>query len=370
MNELTSGEFFFIETEKMSEERKKLGYKVENKPSYVIQCFENGIVSKKASALINNADVLIVGNASEGLIKPRLKADQLTVYYSERIYKKGYGSIIKWPFRLVSFYRKYGKFKNSYILCASAYTARDYIINGCFVNKAYKWGYFPKDIRYKDIKTVINKKRKATILWVGRLIDWKHPEICIEIATRLRQDGLVFNIEIVGTGAMYEELQKRIANENLEEYVSLCGAVDSEEVRRKMESASIFLFTSDFNEGWGAVLNESMNSGCAVVASHAIGSVPFLIKHGQNGLIYENGNTDELYNNVIYLLENSEHAMRLGENAYYTITETWNATEGAKRLLMLFDDLDKSGQSNRYEEGPCSKAKVIKHNWYNGNRYK
>jgi glycosyltransferase involved in cell wall biosynthesis len=58
-----------------------------------------------------------------------------------------------------------------------------------------------------------------------------------------------------------------------------------EAVRDHMEAADIFLFTSDFNEGWGAVLNESMNSACAVVASHAIGSVPFLLKDGENGFI-------------------------------------------------------------------------------------
>ena len=33
-----------------------------------------------------------------------------------------------------------------------------------------------------------------------------------------------------------------------------------------------------------------MNSACAVVANSAIGSVPFLIKNKENGLIYENGN--------------------------------------------------------------------------------
>ena len=49
-----------------------------------------------------------------------------------------------------------------------------------------------------------------------------------------------------------------------------------------MEKSEIFLFTSDKGEGWGAVLNESMNSACAVVASHAIGSVPFLLKDGEN----------------------------------------------------------------------------------------
>jgi hypothetical protein len=34
-----------------------------------------------------------------------------------------------------------------------------------------------------------------------------------------------------------------------------------EEVRVHMEQSNIYLFTSDFGEGWGAVLNEAMNSG-------------------------------------------------------------------------------------------------------------
>ena len=84
---------------------------------------------------------------------------------------------------------------------------------------------------------------------------------------------------------------------------AMLGAMPPEEVRRHMEKADIYLFTSDFNEGWGAVLNESMNSGCAVVASHAIGSVPFLIKNGENGLIYENGNQLDLEKQVLRLLE-------------------------------------------------------------------
>ena len=33
-----------------------------------------------------------------------------------------------------------------------------------------------------------------------------------------------------------------------------------------MEQADIYLFTSDRNEGWGAVANEAMNSACAMVA--------------------------------------------------------------------------------------------------------
>lgn len=57
----------------------------------------------------------------------------------------------------------------------------------------------------------------------------------------------------------------------------------SRKVREHMEDADIFLFTSDYNGGRGAVLNESMNSGCMVAASHAIGSVPFLLEDGKRG---------------------------------------------------------------------------------------
>ena len=45
-----------------------------------------------------------------------------------------------------------------------------------------------------------------------------------------------------------------------------------------MEESEIYLVTSDRKEGWGAVVNEAMNSGCAVVADHMIGAAPWMIR--------------------------------------------------------------------------------------------
>ena len=106
-----------------------------------------------------------------------------------------------------------------------------------------------------------------------------------------------------------------------------------------MEAADIFLFTSDFNEGWGAVLNEAMNSACAVVASHAIGSVPFLLHEGENGLIYKNGDENGLLDRVVQLIEQPEMRKRLGRKAYQTLTEQWNAEIAAERFLQLSEAL-------------------------------
>lgn len=77
---------------------------------------------------------------------------------------------------------------------------------------------------------------------------------------------------------------------HLSEYVTFAGFKKPEQVREYMENADIFLFTSDYGEGWGAVLNEAMNSCMAVVADCGIGAAPFLLKPGKNGMVYPDGN--------------------------------------------------------------------------------
>lgn len=125
------------------------------------------------------------------------------------------------------------------------------------------------------------------------------------------------------------------------------------------------MFTSDFGEGWGAVLNEAMNSGCAVIASHAAGATPYLVKNGENGLIYEFGNDEKLYEKLKYLLLNPKEQKRLGAAAYKTISEEWNAEIAAERFLNLTKSI-LNGEKNPYiyKNGPCSKAEILKNDWW------
>ena len=132
-----------------------------------------------------------------------------------------------------------------------------------------------------------------------------------------------------------------------------------------MEQSQIFLFTSYRNEGWGAVLNESLNSGCAVVASHAIGSVPFLLQDGKNGFIYKDGDINDLFNKVKYLLDNEAERINMQKSAYETIINEWNAENAAKKLIELLTKLlNGENVETLFESGVCSKAKILKDNWF------
>lgn len=122
-----------------------------------------------------------------------------------------------------------------------------------------------------------------------------------------------------------------------------------------MRNHQIFLFTSDRNEGWGAVLNESMSNGCAVVASDLIGSAPFLIEDGVNGLLFKSENVDSLYAKVKMLLDNPTLTENMAENAILTMRNTWSPKIAAERFIKLASNLS-NGEDTPFENGPCSKA--------------
>jgi len=133
-----------------------------------------------------------------------------------------------------------------------------------------------------------------------------------------------------------------------------------------MENAQIYIATSDYKECWGAVINEAMSSGCAVVASHAMGSVPFLIRIGENGFIYESGNIAQLTEKVKTLLLDPKLSAEFGKNAYGTIAGQWNGDIAGERLLEFMEAII-SGKSVKFPDGPLSTARPLKNNWIKNN---
>lgn len=349
---ITGGNYAFIETSEKARERQKLGNYRPPRP-YVLVCWEN---EKLISKLIKEADVVISGSAPEFLVQERIETGKLLLRYSERPLKKGL-ELWRYPDRFLRWHWRNPFWKPIYMLCASAYTASDYRKFGLFRNKVYKWGYFPATKRYPDPEKMIASKNETEILWCGRFLDWKHPDDAIEVARILKEDGYAFSLKYIGAGMMENKLRQLVQEYQLEEYVCFLGRMSTDQVREHMETAGVYLFTSDRQEGWGAVLNESMNSGCAVIASRAVGSTPYLLEDGKNGLVYESGNVEQLVEKVKYLLDRPQEQKQLGLAAYRTITETWNAQTAAERLMELSEHfLNGEQTATLFETGPCSRA--------------
>ena len=358
---ILGSDYRFVSCQEFDKERLKLGWEHGKKKEYELRPYESIEEKQYAEKLAYISDVVIWGSADYKYLQIRKRNNKIVFRYSERLLKKG----LKKELLTLNFFR-YVKLNclaalpNSYLLSASAYAPFDYKLTAGRFKYCFKWGYFPESIKY-NIDNLMKLKQDTTIkiVWCARFIYLKHPEKVIELAQYLSKKNYKFSIEMIGDGELLQSIKCKINELCLADYVHVVGRVKSEDVRHYMERANIFLFTSDYNEGWGAVLNEAMNSGCAVVTSDAAGSAKYLVRNGDNGFIYQYDDMMELYKEIEFLLQHPKKIRRMGVAAYNTITKMWNAEEASRRFVGLCSALLK-GEIKEEAEGPLSKACIVK----------
>lgn len=345
--------FAFVATEALAGYRSEMGYAdLNHSCPFVINAYESPAEKARALDACRRCDVLILG---EWRIEYKrcVKPGCVVFVYSERIFKDSAYSV-KNLLRYLKYLPTFRYSVRSYLLCAGAYTARDFRLLGQYRGRAYKWGYFPQ-VKPQDAPALLDKKDMRAIVWAGRFLDWKHPDTVIRMAERLKADGVPFSVTMIGDGDMRGELEAEISRKGLGSCVRLTGAMPPEAVRAQMERAGFYLFTSDRGEGWGAVLNEALNSCCVVFANEAAGSVPYLIRDGVNGYVYPDGDEDALYRRLRAAMDAPETQRPIALAANETMQSGWNADKAAERLLALSVALA-AGKDTPFDSGVCSRA--------------
>lgn len=327
-------DFRRITTQQVNEERLNLGYKQNAVTSYnIVQINAN---QKTIEETISWCDVIDFGAAPEAYLSEAVKQNKIIFIRIERLFKEGYWKILV-PEVFFRYYKKYIKYRNNtnvYYLCVSGYAAKDLAKIGIKGNRVLQWAYCPEFIPMGNEDFERNCE-PIQILWCGRMIGWKHPEMAIKIAVYLKEIGCSFNMKILGTGDMFDQIKDMVLENGLRNNVEMLGAIDSSTVRKYMKNADIFLATSDRNEGWGVVVNEAMNSGCAVFASPEMGAVPVLIKDEKNGFYIYRGKEKEAAKKIFDLSCDAKHLIDVKKAAYNTIKNHFSPDIYAQKFIEL-----------------------------------
>lgn len=354
------GSYAFVQTEPMEQERVDMGWGEENlkEGDFVRSYWED---EKGCQRMIEEADAVIFGGCEdERYIEARLAAGKPVWRYSEPLYKTGRYKFVS-PRGLRKKYHDHTRYrkKRVYLLCAGAYVAGDFRLVGAYGGKRFRYGYFPA-FRQQDPEKLMAGKDQASqgqlrLLWAARMIDWKHPETALQVAAGLGEQGLDFRLDMIGGGALASEMQERARALGLEGQIAFLGYRSPEETRDYMEKAHIFLATSDRQEGWGAVVNEAMNSGCALIAGKGMGAAPYLVRHGENGYLYDHKNPRQAVELAGKLAKDAALRRRLGSAAYETVRTLWNPQVAAQRLYACIAAEIAGQELPEYEEGPLSR---------------
>lgn len=354
------GDYTFIQTMPMEPERVAMGWGVDVHKLPYVQCLYEA--EYECMKKIAESDVVLFGwTEREDIVASRLASGKITLRVSERLYREGQWKAIS-PRGLAAKYREHIKYRkqNVCMLCAGAYAASDFHLIGAYPDKMFKWGYFTALRTYSDEQFNNMKPQDGVlhIVWAGRFIPLKHPEYVVFLARALRNAGHKFYVHMLGDGDLELSIRQKVKRWGLAEYFHFYGYTAPEQVRDVMEKCHIHLLTSNYLEGWGAVLNEGMNSGCVEVVNAQVGAAPYLIRHGENGLVYPGDSYEKMEELVLHLFQNWDECKKMGRAAYETIRDTWNADKAAQELLIFSRGL-MQGDVLPAPAGPLSAAPAI-----------
>lgn len=309
---------------------------------------------KKGKWLGAHSDVVISGGVADAWIAPRLAQNRLTFRMTERPLKPQ-DATLKNPYTAAAMWWRNTRYKNRnlYLLASGNNVAQDFARIGAYKGKAYRWGYFPP-VPPSLQRTQPDKPAPIRLLWAGRMIPYKRPGYALALAEALEKAGVDYELHFVGKGELEDSLKQQAAALGLTQRVRFLGEKTAAEMEQEMQSSDIFLFTSDENEGWGAVLNEAMGAGCAALACERAGATNFLIRQGENGVVFFDTQQDFVERGVA-LAQDRALCARLGQAAYNTLHSLWNGTVAAQRLLALSEGLLGHAPLPSYPDGPCSK---------------
>lgn len=338
---------------------------------YLLKAWLSEEAWQEALRLARTADCCVFSGLSAlPFEKERMRLGLLSFDMSERWMKRGWLNALSPTIRrmVMAYWQGGWARKPIYKLCNGAFVCPDQLKLRTFSDKCYKWGYFTQ-VGDFDVEALLDVSTTniTPLMWCSRYLSWKHPELPVLAAKRLKDRGYRLVIDMYGTGE-HEERTRRLAHDvDVEDVVRFKGTLPNDQLMAEMRRHEIFLFTSDRNEGWGAVANESMANGCALVASDAIGSVPYLVKDGENGLMFRSAATNSSFDNVdesalndltekvMWLLDNKPKLNEIRKNAVLTMQKTWSPENAARSLLQLINDL-RNGKDSSIMDGPCSKA--------------
>jgi glycosyltransferase involved in cell wall biosynthesis len=187
----------------------------------------------------------------------------------------GFGNVRLKEGELLSFVREAYKALPYYRSTRASASA---IIAGSLATReqiAPKWRdkcfYIPENAISKERFPTSDKKRRPGPLraaFVGRLVPYKGADVLLEAAMPLLRAGRL-KLDIIGDGPEMNLLRKMVADEGVEQQVSLPGWIEHVELAKRLREADILAFPSVREFGGGVVL-EAMALGLVpVVADYA-----------------------------------------------------------------------------------------------------
>lgn len=184
-------------------------------------------------------------------------------------------------------------------------------------------GVFLDEFKMSDTAKKKCRNNNTYILYIGSLIRRKGVDILIKAFLKVKKNILNLKLKIAGEGPEKGKLMELVNELKISDSVSFLGIVRGREKIQLLNDA-ILLACPSRREPFGIVVLEGFASGIPVIASR-VGGIPDIIKDGENGVLIEPENPEQLAEKIELFINDNIFRKKLSENALSTIGNfDWN----------------------------------------------
>ena len=179
----------------------------------------------------------------------------------------------------------------------------------------------------------VDKPRQTTILFLGRLVDFKGPDQVIRAFELACERGLEGRLVIAGDGPLGAMCELMRHHSPVRDRIELVGEVDPETGSRLRREADIFTAHSCVGplshqaEQFGVAFAEAIADGLPVVTGRA-GAIEEIVEDGKSGILFTPHDIDAHARALLALSRSPERRAQMGR-------EGW---ERARRLFPLTNE--------------------------------
>lgn len=175
--------------------------------------------------------------------------------------------------------------------------------------------------------------KTKNLVFVGRLVSDKGADVLLKAISKLRSEGLKYNLTIIGSGPEEEKLKEMSKNLKITELITFKGILRNKELAYEISNHKIMVVPSLCNEGFGIVALEGIACGCVVIGSDGGGLKDAI---GKCGLTFKNGDYKELANKI-KLLMSSDNYLNSFKVHFPEYLEKHKPELVAKKYLEVFE---------------------------------
>lgn len=220
-----------------------------------------------------------------------------------------------------------------YFICVSKAVSNNYFKQGISKEKLV---VIPNGLDIKDFPIPAHQHRseqKFIITTIGRMVHWKGHKELLKTIPRILQERKNVEFWIVGDGELRKDLEIIATNLDIDQHIKFKGF--TKDIVSLLLRTDLVVHIPTKPEPFGRIVIEAMALEKPVIVTN-MGGPSEIITDGQDGILIEPNNPDQLAREVLKLLDDQDLREKIGKAARSKVEKMYDNMKTVKEVEQIY----------------------------------